>query len=192
MPLSRVIILDGLVEFVGIYGAKGLAWMQIQEDGSVKSPIAKFFSEAHLANILKTAAAEPGDLILFVADKPAVVAQALGALRLEMAKRRELIDEDMLAFAWVVDFPMFEYNDEENAMWQCIIRLRLHVTKILLCWLPILVKYMPKLTIWYLMVQKSAAVPSVSIVVMSKTKFSRLSVYRRAGKREIRLYDGCF
>ena len=89
--------LDGLVEFVGIYGAKGLAWMQIQEDGSVKSPIAKFFSEAHLANILKTAAAEPGDLILFVADKPAVVAQALGALRLEMAKRRELIDEDMLA-----------------------------------------------------------------------------------------------
>ena len=88
--------LDGLVEFVGIYGAKGLAWMQIQEDGSVKSPIAKFFSEAHLANILKTAAAEPGDLILFVADKPAVVAQALGALRLEMAKRRELIDEDML------------------------------------------------------------------------------------------------
>ena len=88
--------------------------MQIQEDGSVKSPIAKFFSEAHLANILKTAAAEPGDLILFVADKPAVVAQALGALRLEMAKRRELIDEDMLAFAWVVDFPMFEYNDEEK------------------------------------------------------------------------------
>ena len=88
--------------------------LQIQEDGSVKSPIAKFFSEAHLANILKTAAAEPGDLILFVADKPAVVAQALGALRLEMAKRRELIDEDMLAFAWVVDFPMFEYNDEEK------------------------------------------------------------------------------
>lgn len=79
--------LDGLVDFVGIYGAKGLAWMQIQEDGSVKSPIAKFFSEAHLANILKTAAAEAGDLILFVADKPAVVAQSLGALRLEMAKR---------------------------------------------------------------------------------------------------------
>ena len=67
-----------------------------------------------MANILKTAAAEPGDLILFVADKPAVVAQALGALRLEMAKRRELIDEDMLTFAWVVDFPMFEYNDEEK------------------------------------------------------------------------------
>ncbi len=106
--------LDGLVEFVSIYGAKGLAWMQIQEDGSVKSPIAKFFSEEHLANILQTAAAEAGDLLLFVADKPAIVAQALGALRLEMAKRRELIDEDKLAFTWVVDFPMFEYNDEEK------------------------------------------------------------------------------
>lgn len=106
--------LDGLVDFVGIYGAKGLAWMQIQEDGSVKSPIAKFFSEAHLANILKTAAAEPGDLLLFVADKPAVVAQALGALRIEMAKRRNLIDHNALAFTWVVDFPMFEYNEEEK------------------------------------------------------------------------------
>lgn len=106
--------LDGLVDFVGIYGAKGLAWMQIQEDGSVKSPIAKFFSEAHLANILKTAAAEPGDLLLFVADKPAVVAQALGALRIEMAKRRNLIDHDALAFTWVVDFPMFEYDEEEK------------------------------------------------------------------------------
>lgn len=106
--------LDGLVDFVGIYGAKGLAWMQIQEDGSVKSSIAKFFSEAHLANILKTAAAEPGDLLLFVADKPAVVAQALGALRIEMAKRRNLIDHDALAFTWVVDFPMFEYDEEEK------------------------------------------------------------------------------
>ena len=105
---------DGLVDFVGIYGAKGLAWMQIQEDGSVKSPIAKFFSEAHLANILAAAQAEPGDLIMFVADKPAVVAQALGALRIEMAKRRNLIDPDALAFAWVVDFPMFEYDEEEK------------------------------------------------------------------------------
>lgn len=105
---------DSLVDFVGIYGAKGLAWMQIQEDGSVKSPIAKFFSEAHLANILATAQAEAGDLIMFIADKPAVVAQALGALRIEMAKRRNLIDNDALAFAWVVDFPMFEYDEEEK------------------------------------------------------------------------------
>ena len=106
--------LDGLVNFVAIYGAKGLAWMQIQPDGSVKSPIAKFFSEEYLANILKTAEAEPGDLLLFVADKPSVVAAALGALRIEMAKRRSLIDENKLAFTWVVDFPMFEYSEEEN------------------------------------------------------------------------------
>ena len=106
--------LDGLVNFVAIYGAKGLAWMQIQPDGSVKSPIAKFFSEEYLANILKTAEAEPGDMLLFVADKPAVVAAALGALRIEMAKRRGLIDENKLAFTWVVDFPMFEYSEEEK------------------------------------------------------------------------------
>lgn len=106
--------LDGLVNFVAIYGAKGLAWMQIQPDGSVKSPIAKFFSEEYLANILKTAEAEPGDLLLFVADKPPVVAAALGALRIEMAKRRGLIDENKLAFTWVVDFPMFEYSEEEK------------------------------------------------------------------------------
>ena len=105
---------DSLVDFVGIYGAKGLAWMQIQEDGSVKSPIAKFFSEEQLANILTTAQAEAGDLVMFIADKPAVVAQALGALRIEMAKRRNLIDNDALAFAWVVDFPMFEYDEEEK------------------------------------------------------------------------------
>ena len=106
--------LDGLVNFVAIYGAKGLAWMQIQPDGSVKSPIAKFFSEEYLENILKTAEAEPGDLLLFVADKPSVVAAALGALRIEMAKRRGLIDENKLAFTWVVDFPMFEYSEEEK------------------------------------------------------------------------------
>ncbi|MGL5207386.1 MAG: aspartate--tRNA ligase [Acidaminococcaceae bacterium] len=106
--------LDGLVEFVGIYGAKGLAWIIVNEDGSIKSPIAKFFSEEQMKAILSTGAAEPGDLLLFVADKKAVVAQALGALRLEMAKRLNLIDEDKLAFAWVIDFPMFEYDEEEK------------------------------------------------------------------------------
>ena len=106
--------LDGLVDFVAIYGAKGLAWMQIQPDGSVKSPIAKFFDEAHLTKIKETAAAEPGDLLLFVADKPGVVAQALGALRLEMAKRMNLINKDEFCFTWVTRFPMFEYNEEEK------------------------------------------------------------------------------
>ncbi len=105
---------DGLVDFVAIYGAKGLAWIQVQEDGTMKSPISKFFSNAHLDKITEAANAEPGDLILFVADKPKVVAAALGALRLEMAKRRGLIDPDELAFAWVVDFPMFEYDEEEK------------------------------------------------------------------------------
>lgn len=106
--------LDALVDFVGIYGAKGLAWIMVNEDGSVKSPIAKFFAAEQVEAILKAGAAEPGDLLLFVADKKAVVAQALGALRLEMAKRRNLIDEDKLAFTWVVDFPMFEYNEDEK------------------------------------------------------------------------------
>ena len=106
--------LDGLVEFVSIYGAKGLAWVMVNEDGSIKSPIAKFFSDEQMKAILTTGGALPGDLLLFVADKKAVVAQALGALRLEMAKRLGLIDEDKLAFAWVVDFPMFEYDDEEK------------------------------------------------------------------------------
>lgn len=106
--------LDTLVDFVGIYGAKGLAWIMVNEDGSVKSPIAKFFAAEQVEAILKAGAAEPGDLLLFVADKKAVVAQALGALRLEMAKRRNLIDEDKLAFTWVVDFPMFEYNEDEK------------------------------------------------------------------------------
>lgn len=103
---------DALVDFVKIYGAKGLAWMMVTPEG-IKSPIAKFFSEAHLEKIKATAQAEEGDLIMFVADKPAVVAAALGNLRLEMAKRLNLIDPDKLAFLWVVDFPMFEY-DEEN------------------------------------------------------------------------------
>ena len=106
--------LDGLVEFVGIYGAHGLAWFQIQPDGSVKSPIAKFFDDAHLTAIKEAGKAEPGDLLLFVGDKPAVVAQALGALRIEMAKRRGLIDPDKFCFTWVTDFPMFEYNEEEK------------------------------------------------------------------------------
>ena len=106
--------LDGLVEFVSIYGAKGLAWIIVNEDGSIKSPIAKFFSDEQMKSILSTGGAESGDLLLFIADKKAVVAQALGALRLEMAKRLGLIDEDKLAFAWVVDFPMFEYDEEEK------------------------------------------------------------------------------
>lgn len=107
--------LDGLVDFVGIYGAKGLAWIIVNEDGSIKSPIAKFFSEEEMKRILETGKAEKGDVLLFVADKnPLVVAAALGALRLEMGKCLNLIDPDKLAFTWVVKFPMFEYSEEEH------------------------------------------------------------------------------
>ncbi len=105
--------LDGLVNYVATYGAKGLAWMCYTPEG-IKSPIAKFFSDDILAGITNATGAEEGDLLLFIADKPAVVAAALGQLRLEMARRRDLIDPDKLAFLWVVDFPMFEYDDESK------------------------------------------------------------------------------
>ena len=105
---------DHLKDFVAIYGAKGLAYIQYLADGTVKSPIAKFFTQEQMDAILATAEAEPGDLLFFVADKPSVVAAALGALRIEMAKRLNLINPDELAFTWVVDFPMFEYNEEEK------------------------------------------------------------------------------
>lgn len=106
--------LDGLVKFVGIYGAKGMAWLQFPEEGGVKSSIAKFFTDENIEALKKAAEVEPGDLLLFVADKLSVVAQSLGALRIEMAKRRDLIDPNALSFLWVVDFPMFEYNEEEK------------------------------------------------------------------------------
>ena len=105
--------LDGLIEYVSIYGAKGMAWIGYTAEG-VKSAITKFFSEEIMENIAKAAGVEEGDLLLIVADKPSVVANALGQLRLEMARRLNLIDGDKLSFVWVVDFPMFEYDEEEK------------------------------------------------------------------------------
>lgn len=105
--------LDGLVNYVANYGAKGLAWICYTADG-IKSPITKFFSEDVIQSIINTTSAKVGDLLLIIADKPATVAAALGQLRLEMAQRRNLIDPDKLSFLWVVDFPMFEYNEEEK------------------------------------------------------------------------------
>lgn len=106
--------LDALTEYVGRYGAKGLAWACMNEDGSIKSQIMKFLGEDTIRNIAAKMNANPGDLILMVADKPAVVAKSLGELRLEMGRRCGLIDEDALAFTWVTDFPMFEYNEDEK------------------------------------------------------------------------------
>ena len=105
--------LDGLVEYVKIYGAKGLAWIQYSKDG-VKSPFKKFYSDETFEAIKQATGCKTGDLLLVVGDKASVVAQALGELRLEMARRRNLIDADKLCFLWVVDFPMFEYSEEDK------------------------------------------------------------------------------
>ena len=105
--------LDGLVEYVPGYGAKGLAWIQYSTEG-IKSPFKKFYSDEVFEKIKEKCGAKTGDLLLIVADKPLVLAQALGALRLEMGRRRNLIDPDKLCFLWVVDFPMFEYSEEEK------------------------------------------------------------------------------
>lgn len=106
--------LDDLTNFVGIYGAKGLAWACFNEDGSIKSQIMKFLGEDTIRAIGEKMGAQPGDLVMMIADKPATVARALGELRLEMGRRRNLIDENKLAFTWVTDFPMFEYDEEEK------------------------------------------------------------------------------
>ena len=110
--------LDGLVEYAQRYGAKGLAWIQYTEI-EIKSPFKKFYSEETFQKIKEATNAQTGDLLLVVADKPLVVAQALGELRLEMGRRRGLINENEYKFLWVVDFPMFEY-DEENKRWKAM------------------------------------------------------------------------
>lgn len=106
--------LDDLVDYVGQYGAKGLAWIGFNEDGTLKCQITKFLGEEKVREIGKICEAEKGDLVLIIADKPKVVAQALGELRLEMARRINLINPNEFCFRWVVDFPMFEYNEEEK------------------------------------------------------------------------------
>ena len=107
-------ILGELETYVKTYfGAKGLAWIKVTEDG-VNSPIAKFFSEEEIANILETTGAKVGDVILILADKPKVVYGGLGALRLKLGKDLGLINENDFKFLWVVDFPMFEWSEEEE------------------------------------------------------------------------------
>jgi aspartyl-tRNA synthetase len=111
--------LDELGEFVRKRGAKGLVWLLVEAGPSVRSPVAKFLSQTEIEGILARTEAEEGDLILIVADQPKVVAEALGGLRLEMGQRLGLRDDSLLAFAWVLDFPLLEWNEEEgrwNAM----------------------------------------------------------------------------
>ncbi|WP_100402247.1 aspartate--tRNA ligase [Bacillus sp. FJAT-42315] len=105
--------IDHLTEFAAIYGAKGLAWMKVEEDG-LKGPIIKFFTEEELAQISAAAEATAGDLLMFVADKKSVVADALGALRLKLGKERGLIDENQFNFLWVTDWPLLEFNEEDG------------------------------------------------------------------------------
>ncbi|WP_025783549.1 aspartate--tRNA ligase [Sporosarcina sp. D27] len=105
--------IDGFGEFAAVYGAKGLAWLKCEEDG-LKGPISKFF-EGETAEALKTAAdAQPGDLLLFAADKKSVVADTLGALRMKFGRERGLIDETLYNFLWVTDWPLFEYDEEDG------------------------------------------------------------------------------
>ena len=111
MPRKQI---DQLVEFVKTYKAKGLAWIVVNEDGSIKSQIAKFFTEEKMAEIVSAMDAKPGDLILICADKDKIVFDSLGALRLEMARRLDLTKPDDYNFLWITEFPMFEYSEEEN------------------------------------------------------------------------------
>ncbi|MBD7943775.1 aspartate--tRNA ligase [Psychrobacillus sp. Sa2BUA9] len=105
--------IDALGEYASRYGAKGLAWLKVDEEG-VKGPIAKFFEGEAASTLIKTLDANAGDLLLFVADKKSVVADALGALRLKLGKDLNLIDESRYAFLWVVNWPLFEYDEKEG------------------------------------------------------------------------------
>lgn len=111
--------IDRLGEFVKTYKAKGLAYIQLKEEG-IKSPIAKFLTEEQMNKIISTMNAEKGDLILIVADKNSVVFQSLGALRLELAKKFDLIkDKNEFNFTWITEFPLFEYSEEEGRYTAC-------------------------------------------------------------------------
>jgi len=105
--------IDDLGRIAVANGAKGMAWILVAEN-ELRSPITKFLTEEHVQKILTALDAKPGDLLLFGADSPEIVARALGVLRLEIAKRLNLIDEDCLNLAWIVDFPLLKYDDEEK------------------------------------------------------------------------------
>ncbi|WCK53599.1 aspartate--tRNA ligase [Aneurinibacillus sp. Ricciae_BoGa-3] len=102
---------DDLMKFAGKYGAKGLAWMAFKDE-DIKGPIAKFFNEQEVATIKDRLQVANNDLLIFVADSPKVVADSLGALRLKFGKELGLIDQSKFAFAWVVDFPLVEWDEQ--------------------------------------------------------------------------------
>ena len=106
--------MDELTEFVKPYGAQGLAWFKCEENGELKSPIAKFCSEDELATLKQECSLSPGDLLCMVAAQDSVANAALGALRVHLAKSLNLIDEDKLAFVWVEQFPLLEFDAEQD------------------------------------------------------------------------------
>ena len=111
MPRKKI---DKLVDFAKDYGAKGLAYIAIQEDGTVKSSFAKFMNEEQQKALIEARGGENGDLLLFAADKNKVVWDVLGALRLELARQMELLDKNEYKFLWVTEFPLLEWSEEQN------------------------------------------------------------------------------
>ena len=111
MPRKKI---DKLVEFAKTYGAKGLAYIAIAEDGARKSSFAKFMTEEEMDALVQAMEGKPGDLLLFAADKNKVVYDVLGALRVELAKQMDLLDKNEYRFVWVTEFPLLEWNEEEN------------------------------------------------------------------------------
>ena len=105
--------IDELGDLVQNHGAKGLAWLAVQEDG-VRSSFAKFLEQDTIDALIQRMEGKPGDLLLFVADRPAIVAEALGRLRIELGNRLGLRDDSVLAMAWILDWPLFTYNEEEQ------------------------------------------------------------------------------
>ena len=111
MPRKKI---DKLVDFAKDFGAKGLAYVAIQEDGSVKSSFAKFMTDEQMAALIQAMGGENGDLLLFAADKNKVVWDVLGNLRLELARQLELLDKGDYKFLWITEFPLLEWNDEQE------------------------------------------------------------------------------
>ena len=109
MPRKKI---DKLVDFAKDFGAKGLAYVCINEDGSLKSSFAKFMTEEEMNGLVTAMAGEPGDLLLFAADKNKVVWDVLGNLRLELAKQMDLLDKNVYNFLWVTEFPLLEFNED--------------------------------------------------------------------------------
>lgn len=111
MPRKKI---DKLVEFAKGYGAKGLAYLAVNEDGTYKCSFAKFMTEEELKALVEAMNGQPGDLLLFAADRNKIVWNVLGALRLELAKEQNLLDPNQYNFLWVTEFPLLEWSDEEN------------------------------------------------------------------------------